>query len=188
MRKSHISTATTATSMSPALPLGGHLYLGQKGTFLLCVDIAYLSERALWLGDAAAARPLADRAWGLAHEERHKGDFIRAARLQGAAALGLGDEDTADERLHHALTRARAVNLVEEELPALVALAELWWRQADFKAAREFLDDVWESAERGPYPLFHADAFNVLAQVERDAGNTQAAVDAAQASLSPRLV
>ena len=32
------STATTATSMSPALPLGGHLYLGQKGTFLLCVD------------------------------------------------------------------------------------------------------------------------------------------------------
>ena len=24
--------------MSPALPLGGHLYLGQKGTFLLCVD------------------------------------------------------------------------------------------------------------------------------------------------------
>ena len=34
----HISTATTATSMSPALPLGGHLYLGQKGTFLLCVD------------------------------------------------------------------------------------------------------------------------------------------------------
>ena len=25
--------------MSPALPLGGHLYLGQKGTFLLCVDI-----------------------------------------------------------------------------------------------------------------------------------------------------
>jgi len=41
------------------------------------------------------------------------------------------------------------------------------------------LDDVWESAERGPYPLFHADAFNVLAQIERDAGNHTAAVDAA---------
>jgi hypothetical protein len=28
---------------------------------------------------------------------------------------------------------------------------------------------VWESAERGPYPLYHADALNVLAQIERDA-------------------
>ena len=36
-----------------------------------------------------------------------------------------------------------------------------------------------EYAERGPYPLFHADAFNVLAQIERDAGNYTAAVDAA---------
>lgn len=34
-------------------------------------------------------------------------------------------------------------------------------------------------AERGPYPLFHADALNVLAQIERDAGNTQAAIAAA---------
>jgi hypothetical protein len=36
------------------------------------------------------------------------------------------------------------------------------------------LDAVWESAERGPYPLYHADALNVLAQIERDAGNTTA--------------
>ncbi len=102
-----------------------------------------------------------------------EGDFIRAARVQGEAALGLDDIEIADERLHHVLTRARAVNLVEEELPALVALAELRRRQGDEKAAREFLDDIWEFAERGPYPLFHADALNVLAQIERDAGNTR---------------
>ena len=71
------------------------------------------------------------------------------------------------------------MNLVEEELPALVALAELRRRQGDEKAAREFLDDVWEFAERGPYPLFHADALNVLAQIERDAGNTDKAIEAA---------
>jgi len=101
--------------------------------------------------------------------------------------LGLGDPSTplrasfaqAEERLHHALTRARAVNLVEEELAALVALAELRRRQRDLEAARELLDDVWEPAERGPYPLDHADAFNVLAQIERDAGNPTAAVEAA---------
>lgn len=41
------------------------------------------------------------------------------------------------------------------------------------------LDDVWEPAERGPFRLYHADAFNVLAQIERDAGNYAAAVEAA---------
>jgi hypothetical protein len=34
-------------------------------------------------------------------------------------------------------------------------------------------------AERGPYPLFHADACNVLAEVERDAGEEAKAVEAA---------
>jgi hypothetical protein len=41
------------------------------------------------------------------------------------------------------------------------------------------LDDVWEAAERGPYVLLHADALNVLAQIERDAGNTAKAIEAA---------
>ncbi len=78
------------------------------------------------------------------------------------------------------------VNLAEEELPALVALAELRRRQGDVKAAREFLDDVWEMAERGPYPLFHADACNVLAQIERDEGNHAAAVEAATKAIDWR--
>jgi tetratricopeptide (TPR) repeat protein len=143
------------------------------------VDASYVAQGALWRDEFASALSFADRAWELAHVQRNEGDFIRAARAQGQAALGLKGLATADERLHHALTRARIVNLVEEELPALVALAELRRRQGDIKSARELLDDVWESAERGPYPLFHADAFNVLAQIERDEGNTNAAIEAA---------
>jgi hypothetical protein len=53
------------------------------------------------------------------------------------------------ERLHHALTRARSVNLVEEELPTLTALAELRRRQGRPEEARALLSDVWEAAERG---------------------------------------
>lgn len=52
----------------------------------------------------------------------------------------------------------------------------------DFKApdqAREHLDAVWEPARRGPFPLFHADARNVLARIEIDSGNLDAAVEAA---------
>jgi len=143
------------------------------------VASAYLAQRALWMGQPAGARVLADRAWEFADVEPTERDFIRAARLQGQAALGSGDFATADERLHHALTRARAVDAVDEELPALTALAELRGRQGDPKGARGLLDDVWELAERGPYPMLHADALNVLAQIERDAGNREAAIAAA---------
>ncbi|MEM8557456.1 MAG: DUF4062 domain-containing protein [Bacteroidota bacterium] len=140
---------------------------------------ACLAETILQRGDAAAAQPLADRAWTLAHVRRHESDFIRAARLQGTAALQLGDLELAHDRLQHALARARAVSLVEEELPTLVVLAEWHRQQGEPEKAREMLADVWDPAEVGPYPLFHADALNVLAQIERDAGNTDAAVEAA---------
>ncbi len=105
--------------------------------------------------------------------------MIRAARLQGIAALSLGDLVIADERLHHALARARDVNLVEEELPALIGLAEIRRQQGDLKTAHELLEDVWEPCERGPFKLYHADACNVLAQIEHDAGNHEAAIKAA---------
>ena len=108
--------------------------------------------------------------------------------------------------------------MVEEELPTLIALAELHWLLAHvgeslrdshsslgetglrddppnvvgsptggrleagptstplhltpaehLEQARRLLDDVWDRAERGPYPLFHADALNILAQMERTA-------------------
>ena len=140
---------------------------------------AFIAQRALWMGDRSHARLLADRAWELAHDRRNERDFIRAARLQGEAALVLDDHKTADERLSHALARAMAVDYVEDQFPALVALAELARRQGNPEAARQLLEDVWERAELGPYPLFHADACNVLARIERDAGNNTAAVEAA---------
>lgn len=139
----------------------------------------FLAQRAVWFGEFAVARKFADRAWELAAIWKYEKDFIRAARVLGEAALGLNDPNVVDERLHHALSRARAVNLVQEELPALIALAELRRRQGGPKVALELLDDVWEYAECGPYPLLHADACNVLAQIERDARNTSAAVEAA---------
>jgi tetratricopeptide (TPR) repeat protein len=141
------------------------------------LDNAYMAQLAFWEADYIAAVHLSHRVWEMA--ARNERVFIRAVRLQGASELGLNELARADERLHHALTRARAVNLVEEELPALIALAELRRRQGDAEAARELLDGVWESAERGPYPLLHADALNVLAQIKRDANNSVAAIEAA---------
>lgn len=136
------------------------------------------AELALHRRRTDEARQLADSAWQLASAQNHERDFIRAARLQGSAALQLNELTVADERLHHALGHARAIDNTEEELPTLIALAELHRRREDPETARELLDQVWLPAERGPY-LFHADALNVLAQIERDAGDREAAVDAA---------
>jgi tetratricopeptide (TPR) repeat protein len=144
-----------------------------------CFAKAGLAERLLWFGHPKRALPLAQRAWELAGVDRDEADIIRAARLHGTAALGLNELDTAAERLQHSLTRARAVSLVNEELPALVALAELYRRKQEFTTARELLDQIWDPATHGPYPTFHADALNVLAQIERDEGNTKAAIAAA---------
>jgi tetratricopeptide (TPR) repeat protein len=138
-----------------------------------------LAKRALWFGAPEVALRHAERALDLASFRGFERDFVRAARLQGAAALNLGQLLIADERLHHALRRARAINFAEEELPSLVALAELLRRQGNLNGAGELLGDVWEPAGRGPYPLLHADAFNVLAQIERDSERRDGAIEAA---------
>ena len=137
------------------------------------------AQRRLWLGQPNEALPLAQRAWELAQVERCEADLISAARLHGEAALGLGDRATADERLHHALTRAHTVNLVQAELPALTALAEFHRQRQQYGPACELLEQVWAPAERGPYPLWHADARNVLARIERGAKGSEAAIAAA---------
>lgn len=146
------------------------------------VSNAFLAQHYLRLHQPAEALAHAHRAWEQAHEQRLERDFIRSACRQGQAALGLRQYDLAHERLHHALERARKINFVEEELPALIALAELAQQQGQQQEARELLDQVWDAAERGPYPLEHADARNVLCQIERDAGHTAAAIEAAQAA------
>jgi tetratricopeptide (TPR) repeat protein len=139
----------------------------------------YEAMCAVWFGEYADAQMLANRAMTYCQERRDGWGMIRAVRLQGEAAIGLGDLATAEEHLLHALDRTRSVNLMEEELLSLIGLAELKRIQGDLKAARELLDDVWEPAERGPFALILTNTYNVLAQIERDAGNHEVAIKVA---------
>jgi len=136
----------------------------------------HLSQLSLWIGNPMVASSLAET---IRKPRAVKLLSIPATRVQGSARLALNDFTKAEGLLINSLTNARAVNLVEEELPALIGLAELRRRQGKPDEAREFLNDFGEAAERGPYPLFHADACNVLVQIERDAGNTPLAIEAA---------
>jgi tetratricopeptide (TPR) repeat protein len=140
---------------------------------------AYLAETALLQENFPTTQTHLSQARQLAEVHRYEKDLIRVARLEGTLALQQGKLDEALPSLQEALTRARTIQLVPEELPCLIALAELSRQQGDMVKARAYLDEVWEWAERRPYPLFHADALNVLAQIERDEGHTQAAIEAA---------
>jgi tetratricopeptide (TPR) repeat protein len=162
-----------------ALKRAIRILVAQQNTQAVGVAYSSLAQRALWLCQATEAQELAGQAWEFAHIHKHERDFIHVAYIQGKVALAVGELARADERLHYALTHARAVNLIEEELPALIALAELHRRQNGPDKTRELLDDVWELVERGPYTLFAADAFNVLAHLERSAGDHTKAVGAA---------
>jgi hypothetical protein len=86
----------------------------------------------------------------------------------------------ANERLYYALTRARAANLVEFELPALIAIAKLELDRASIEEAQARLDQVWDGVERGPYLIYQADAYNTLANIARSEGDTARQIDAAQ--------
>jgi Domain of unknown function (DUF4062) len=144
-----------------------------------CVICAALAEHALRLENFKAADALAVGAWALAEENRAERNFILAALMQGMAALGLDEFSRANERLHHALTRSRATNVAQLELPALIALAEMSLQQGRPAEARVRLDDVWEAAERGPYPIYQADASNVLTDIALAEGDKPAAIAAA---------
>jgi tetratricopeptide (TPR) repeat protein len=143
------------------------------------LTVAYLAERLLWLGDLTGAGALADKAGELAASWRVEQDCIRAALLQGQVASGLGNLSRADDHLHHALTRARTVNMVQLELPILIAIAKLALRRGRPAEARVWLHDVWEAAEHGPYSLRQADAYNAMAAIARAEGDKPAAIAAA---------
>jgi tetratricopeptide (TPR) repeat protein len=143
----------------------------QGDTQRLGVCYAHMAQIALWASAAPEeVRAIADEAWKLANHTKFESDYVRAAVLQGMGALGMKDHTSADERLSLALSRARAANLVEFELAALIGLAELDRRRANRGSAFSRLDDVWEQAERGPYRLLHADAYYVLAMTLHDEG------------------
>jgi tetratricopeptide (TPR) repeat protein len=143
------------------------------------VATAFLAQLELWRNNVNEAKELAKKAWRLAQGQPNERDFIRAARLQGTAELRLGNINRADEHLHRALINSRTANLVEEEIQTLITLAQLRCEQADLKGARDLLEDVWDAAERGPYPIFEADALNVLSRIEREGGNHAASSQAA---------
>jgi hypothetical protein len=126
---------------------------------------AYAAHIAIANRDILNARKLAARALTLSHDGRNQRDTVRAARVQGIAALHAKDFREAENRLRSALTEAHAINYREETTQIRIGLAELYLHQQQYRDAHDLLEDVWETVERGPYPLIQTDALIIEAYI-----------------------
>lgn len=151
---------------------------------------AFLAQRALWLGLYEKALECATKAEEIGksleenenHADLHGAVKIltAAVRMKGEALVFLGEVKEGEKLLQNALKRAREIEFVEEELPALRALALKAKKERKFKEAREYLKQTWHLAERGQFLLYNADSYNILAQIELERENFKEAVKAAE--------
>ncbi|NJM52874.1 MAG: tetratricopeptide repeat protein [Blastocatellia bacterium] len=161
---------------------------------------AFLAQRALWLENYADALNYANKAIEIGeklknddnHADLHGAVKILTAalRMKGEALL-FGVQSSAcnqpedrtsndsEEFLQTALTYAREIEFVEEELPALRALALKALKDNKLDVARDYLKQTWHLAERGQFLLYNADSYNILARVEMTDGNREKAIEAA---------
>lgn len=151
----------------------------QRAVYRQGGNLVFWAQLERCVGDARKALTLADRAWQIASEQSFERDFVRAGRIRGEAYLALGMVEVAEDELAGALARARSCDLVEEAIPAMLALSECVQRRDSPDRARELVDDVWALAEKGPYPLLQANAYHRLAELELALGRHSPAVQAA---------
>jgi len=151
---------------------------------------AYRAQRALLMGDAGPALQAARRASELAEKDAVEDypverDFIHAEWLIGAALVALAAEEEAkrddhlreaESHLTDALTRCRRINLVEFEPDILLAWAKWHHLKGDPAQARKTADEALSIADRCEYRLNQADCHNFLAALDREEGDTDAAI------------
>lgn len=140
---------------------------------------SYMARCHLWRSEYEIAFKFAREGYSLVREEFCEPCSLTSKRLEGLCAMAMNSMEGAEECLSHVLENARLVHLPRETIETLEAFAELQRVKGDLHSARGFLHDVWTPAESGPYPIVHSDARNVLAQIECDEGNPNAAVVAA---------
>ena len=138
--------------------------------------ITHQVQLKLWTGAYAEALELSEYSTEITSEGNHH-HYIRSLRLQGEAHLHLGDLTRAFSTIHEALTEARQVSMVVEEIPCLIDLVEVYRQQGLFEKAYEILNDIWEMVRRGPYHLYFVDTLLVASKLALSEDDLQRATD-----------
>jgi tetratricopeptide (TPR) repeat protein len=158
------------------------------------VVASFMAQRALWRARYDEAIRHAARAEEIgrtleedeAHADHHGAWKVLTAaiRMRGEALIQSGDVPEGEALVQDAYLKARRIDFVEEELPAARALGLGALRRDDLDAARLWIERTRIKAERGPFLLYAADSFNILAAIEARAGDRRAARAAAERALA----
>lgn len=165
LRSLLLARADLTPNPSPARRGSGQ---GHEGTAALAAEALAAARRALELADEWART-----------EYPVERDYVRAHWLLGAAHRLAGDLAAAERHLDEALTRCRAINLVDHEADILLDLARLRAGQraaaADPAAltaeALRLAEEALIITERSGYVLQGADVQLFLAQMAQEAGD-----------------
>jgi tetratricopeptide (TPR) repeat protein len=110
------------------------------------------------------------------HDEYNQ---CHSVMLSGEMAMCQGQTAEARRLLNDALVQTRVWSHIANELRCLTLLARLEHQHGNVDGARALLADFWDPAERGPYLVHLANAFNLLSEIEQSTGHRDAAVEAA---------
>jgi hypothetical protein len=173
-----------------ALQRSLRIFKAQFATQAEGVVNAFLAQRGLWLGLYDEAFSAANRALEIGrelennenHADLHSAVKIltAAARMKGEALVWQNFNEEGENLLLYALKKAREIEFVEEELPALRALTMLEKLRGNFAKARDYLQQSWHLANRGDFKLYNADSYNILAQIEVLENNITSAIEASK--------
>jgi tetratricopeptide (TPR) repeat protein len=153
---------------------------GVSVTNFVCVVRAYIAQRELFLKKFDQAIKIAHEALALSKDPNRnptagERDVVDANRLLGTAYRASRDLEQAENHLSEALTRCRAINLVEMEANILLELAKLSFdyglvasaqdkAQKHFEEAKTLAEEALLITERSGYVLQGADVHLFLAQ------------------------
>lgn len=143
-----------------------------------------LANHLMRIGNLSQALEMAESALCLAQTQKLERPLIVASNTLGDIFLAGGDSKRAAMHFVYALTKARSISYVQEEIASLVGLARTWRAEGDHARAMECLEDASEPIERGSFRLHRAAALIARAELEHAAGNFQRAVNAAVAAYS----
>jgi len=129
----------------------------------------------LAMGKENEAWESAHRAGELATKRSLERPLCIALHAQGAVHLYRGHLTAAEEVLHDAIRRSRAIDYLVAEVDAVVELAALYEKTDSRRRATELLTDIMDSIERGPFGLAKARACNLLARLCKSEGDTDGA-------------
>lgn len=141
--------------------------------------LGLLFDHKLRIGAVDAASALAQRAINIAANTDMAQIQIDALEMAGLSMSAKELLDDAIDHLSAALSLARKIGSASE-IGLTIDIAQIHFKANRTEKARELLADLWDPLQRGPLPLHHARACNLLAKIEHSASNTNSALDAAR--------